>query len=343
MFLPSDVAQTYSDAIVRCYVGASPNTKEALLVFATPETSGSGGSLHLWSGNGRNLHGDWHDRGIVSTNADFFSTRKPNFSLTPFGLLIPEKVPGSEQVNQLQFATWSDPEASIAPQELSLGVTGDYNAKAPQSADTVAVGASGIWWAQNGIVFHADPFQNTRESYMPWNGAGTVVTALLADKEGAYIATEKGVQRVVLGQPTDTDGYGGYVRVPLGDTYATPQNEQEQKLLAGIEEWQGVTYKWGGQSKTGTDCSGFVGAMHQNLGVTIPRTSQEMGETSQGKRVRDELHYGDTLVYPGHVALYIGNGRTAETVGGSSTSTNGSVSKATIWRRRNVIVKRFLP
>ncbi|MBC8138642.1 MAG: hypothetical protein H8F28_22410, partial [Fibrella sp.] len=50
-----------------------------------------------------------------------------------------------------------------------------------------------------------------------------------------------------------------------------------------------------------------------------------------------------TLVYPGHVALYIGNGRTGETVGGSSTSTNGSVSKSTIWRRRNVIVKRFLP
>ncbi|MBC7806407.1 MAG: C40 family peptidase, partial [Akkermansiaceae bacterium] len=182
-----------------------------------------------------------------------------------------------------------------------------------------------------------------RECYMPWNGAGAAVTALLADKEGAFIATDKGVQRIVLGQPTETDGYGGYVRVPLGDDYAYPRSDREQQLLAGIDEWQGVPYRWGGQTKAGADCSGFVGAVHRSLGVNLPRTSKQMGETRMGARVRDELRYGDTLVYPGHVALYIGNGRTGETVGGSSTSTNGSVSKSTIWRRRNVIVKRFLP
>ena len=148
---------------------------------------------------------------------------------------------------------------------------------------------------------------------------------------------------MVPGHATDADGYNGYVRVPLGDVWAEPRTESDRKLLAGIEEWQGVPYKWGGAAKTGTDCSGFVGAMHKNLGVTLPRTSKAMGETRQGVRVRGDLRYGDTLVYPGHVALYIGNGRTAETVGGDSQGAAGSVSKATIWRRRDVIVKRFLP
>lgn len=341
--LPADVAQTYSDALVQCYVGSSATTREALLVFATPNSSGGGGSLHLWSGNAESLRGGWRDRGTLATGKDFFGINTPEMALTPFGMLVPEKVEGFGRVSGLQFATWNDNKEPVTPQNISLGVTGDYNANAPQSAETVSVGASGVWWAQNGVVFHADPFNATRECYMPWNGAGGMVTALLADKEGAYVATDKGVQRVVLGQPNESDGYGGYVRVPLGEEYAYPKSDREQKLLAGIDEWQGVPYRWGGQTKAGADCSGFVGAVHRSLGVNLPRTSKQMGETRMGTRVRDELRYGDTLVFPGHVALYIGNGRTGETVGGSSTSTNGSVSKSTIWRRRDVIVKRFLP
>ncbi len=339
--LPSEVAQTYSDALVQCYVGAGTNTKAATLVFATPNGDGSGGSLHLWSGNAERLRGDWNDRGIVPTTVDLLSATGPRIALTPYGVLVPEKAEGYGSVSRLQWASLTD--RDVSPQTVPLGVTGDYNAKAPQSAEIVSFGASGVWWEQNGVVFHADPATDKRECYMPWNGAGNTITALLADKDGAFVATEKGVRRVVLGQPNDTDGYGGYVRVPLGDDYAVPPTERDQKLLTGIEEWQGVRYKWGGETKSGTDCSGFVGAMHRSLGVNIPRTTEMMARTQQGGRVRDELHYGDTLLFPGHVALYIGNGRTAETVGGSSTSTNGSVSKATIWRRREVIVKRYLP
>jgi cell wall-associated NlpC family hydrolase len=79
--------------------------------------------------------------------------------------------------------------------------------------------------------------------------------------------------------------------------------------------------------------------MHQVGGVSIPRTSAGMRHSSQGKRVRDELRWGDTLVYPGHCAIYIGDGRTAETVGGTR---GGSVSHSSIWVRSSVIVRRFL-
>ncbi len=341
--LPADIASTYSDTLVRCYMGSGAKNSDAVLLFATPDAGGGGGSLHLWSGDARTPLRKWSDGGQFMTRADLTGSGSPSLALTSFGVVIPECAEGYGRVSMLQCATWADRAASFAPRPIPLGVSGDYNARAPQSADAVSIGGSGIWWTQGGIVFHADSSGERRECYMPWNGAGSTVTALLADREGAFVATEHGVRRLQPAHPTDADGYGGYVRVPLGDEYATPRGDRGRTLLVGIEEWQGVPYKWGGTTKSGTDCSGFVGAMHLDLGITLPRTSAEMGRTKQGARVRDELRYGDTLVYPGHVALYIGNGRTAETVGGDSAGAPGSVGKATIWRRRDVIVKRFLP
>ena len=218
--LPAEVAETYSDALVQCYVGANPGTKDALLVFATPNSGGAGGSLHLWSGNAESLRGKWRDRGVIATGKDFFGVGTPEMAVTPFGMLVPERVEGFAGTSALQFAACTDSISAVTPQTIPLGVSGDYNATAPRSAETVSVGASGVWWAQNGVIFRADPFGITRECYMPWNGAGTAVTALLADKEGAFVATDKGVQRIVLGQPGESDGYGGYVRVPRGDDSA---------------------------------------------------------------------------------------------------------------------------
>ncbi|MBC8140969.1 MAG: C40 family peptidase, partial [Armatimonadetes bacterium] len=254
--------------------------------------------------------------------------------------LLAEKADGYREARQLQWVNCDRRDAT--PVTLPLGVTGDYNARAPQSAELVATG-DGTWWTQNGVVFHSDATGTKRECYVPWNGAGGTVSALIADEHGAFVATNKGVRRIVPGQLSETDGYNGYVRVPLGDEFAEPRTDRDRQLLTGIEEWQGVPYKWGGNTKTGVDCSGFVSAMHSAFGVSIPRTSAAMGSTKQGVRVKSELRYGDTLVYPGHVALYLGNGRTAETVGGDSRGAPGSVSKSTIWRRRDVVVKRFLP
>lgn len=337
--LPRNVAEQYSDALVRCYIGTDTSSKNALLMLATPDVSGVGGTLRFFSGDTKNLRNGWRDRGTVETTTSLYDAP---LALTPTGVLFPEKADGYREARQLSWMNCAGRD-NIAAQTLPLGATGDYNARAPQSAELIAAGGSGAWWTQNGVVFHSDLGGTKRECYLPWNGAGNAVSALLADERGAFVATNKGVRRIVPDAPTETNGYNGYVRVPLGDGFTEARTDRDRQLLTGIDEWQGVPYKWGGTTKTGTDCSGFVGAMHQALGVTIPRTSSDMGTTKQGLRVRDELRYGDTLVYPGHVAIYLGNGRTAETVGGDSHGAPGSVSKSTIWRRREVVVKRFLP
>ena len=254
----------------------------------------------------------------------------------------------------------------VQPQEISLGA-GDDNAQAEAAEDPAARldfspryapdqimaiasanGKSVNRWRQVGpdIVAQMDETGDGAYAYLPWNGAakdGKIVAAL-SDETGVWIATEKGgVRHITPGSPNEENGYDGYVRAHLTDAAeftqdSSPSAERNEKIAAVVEEWQGTPYLWGGATKKGTDCSGFVGQVHQALGMKIPRSSDEMRASKQGARVHDELRYGDVLVYPGHVALYIGNGKTAETVGGTPT---GSVSKSTIWRRREVAVRRY--
>jgi hypothetical protein len=212
----------------------------------------------------------------------------------------------------------------------------------PSSTDRITVGVGGLWWEQRGIIFRADLSTGARDAFLPWNVANEMgaVFALAADDNGVWIATTSaGVRYIRLGRPSAIDGYNGYVRARLGSSTLRPPTARASRVAGAIEAWQGVPYVWGGQSRSGADCSGFVMRMHQIGGVSIPRTSVGMRHSSGGMRVRDELRWGDTLVFPGHCAIYIGDGRTAETVGGTR---GGSVSHSSIWVRSSVVVRRFL-
>jgi cell wall-associated NlpC family hydrolase len=90
--------------------------------------------------------------------------------------------------------------------------------------------------------------------------------------------------------------------------------------ITGISAWDNVLYPWlgtpylaGGNTKKGTDCSGFVGSVYREKeGKSLPRTTTE--GFKNGKSVdKNKLIIGD-LVYFGerghvdHVGLFVGNG-----------------------------------
>jgi cell wall-associated NlpC family hydrolase len=102
-----------------------------------------------------------------------------------------------------------------------------------------------------------------------------------------------------------------------------------------VEEWLGVPYLYGGNTKAGCDCSGFVGAMLRVAGKSVPRTSGAI--TQSGKPVLGELRFGDVVCTPGHVALYLGNGWQAE-----APQTGDVVKKTTVWHRTGATARRFL-
>jgi hypothetical protein len=195
-----------------------------------------------------------------------------------------------------------------------------------------------MWWLQSGAVFRCDVEAGCADAFLPWNVPDMRVNALVADANGAWVATTQGIRRITPGAPPRGDGgYDGFVRMPMQESATAPVSPAASALADAVSAWLGVPYVYGGASQSGTDCSGFVMAAFGLAGVRLPHGSESLRLAAGGLTVRDELRYGDVLVYPGHCAIYIGNGMTAETVSGQK-----SVSISTIWRRRSVLVRRFL-
>ncbi len=79
-------------------------------------------------------------------------------------------------------------------------------------------------------------------------------------------------------------------------------------VIAIAKDYLGVPYVWGGTSPKGFDCSGFTQYVYKKAGVSLPRTSSEQGKVGT-KVSRSELRAGDLVMFPGHVGIYIGDGK----------------------------------
>lgn len=95
---------------------------------------------------------------------------------------------------------------------------------------------------------------------------------------------------------------------------AKASSSTRQKLVEYALKFVGGKYKFGGNTPSGFDCSGFVQYVYKNsLGKSLLRNSAS--QSTQGKSISaDEMQVGDLLFYGNgkrinHVAMYIGNGK----------------------------------
>ncbi len=75
----------------------------------------------------------------------------------------------------------------------------------------------------------------------------------------------------------------------------------------------GSPYQWGGNGPTSFDCSGLVRFIHDQLGISTPRTAAEQYSAATPVPL-NELEPGDLLFFRikgriSHVAIYTGEGR----------------------------------
>ncbi|HTX18483.1 MAG TPA: NlpC/P60 family protein [Bacteroidota bacterium] len=94
---------------------------------------------------------------------------------------------------------------------------------------------------------------------------------------------------------------------------AAPGAKSDQKMMDVILSYLGTPYVYGGDSKSGIDCSAFTEAVYaQSTSVTLPRTTAEQVRLGQPVS-REDLKFGDLMFFnttgtnPSHVGIYIGD------------------------------------
>jgi cell wall-associated NlpC family hydrolase len=107
---------------------------------------------------------------------------------------------------------------------------------------------------------------------------------------------------------------------PVQFKYAVLLNTEVESLpsktlLESVDEWYGVRYRTGGNTKSGVDCSGFTVAVYASVfGFALPRVSREQYRISR-KISTTELQQGDLVFFNtngsgvSHVGVYLGNNK----------------------------------
>ena len=138
-----------------------------------------------------------------------------------------------------------------------------------------------------------------------------------AEKKAKQLAKEIEEQnRIIASQGSGSSNKApsltsGYLTDPSYDP-AFRTGISGQQLVNFALQYVGYPYKYGGNSLTqGCDCSGFVNLVYKNFGLTVPRQSYAFKSVGQPVAFAN-LKAGDIVVYPGHVAIYIGNGKIVE-------------------------------
>jgi len=116
-------------------------------------------------------------------------------------------------------------------------------------------------------------------------------------------------------------------------------------LQKAFAQWQGSPYQFGGNSKSGIDCSAFVQIVYRDsFSIDLPRTTKIQAD--QGYLVyKDQLRVGDLVFFKTgwktrHVGIYTGGNdfiHASTSKGVIRSSLNNVYWKANYWQAKRIL------
>lgn len=98
----------------------------------------------------------------------------------------------------------------------------------------------------------------------------------------------------------------------------TTDIEKGEAVIKYAEKFLGNPYVWGGEDlEKGVDCSGYTMMVYRHFGISLPHSSSAQGKCGDEVKSLDKARAGDLIVYKGHVAFYMGDGRIIHAAGKS--------------------------
>lgn len=86
------------------------------------------------------------------------------------------------------------------------------------------------------------------------------------------------------------------------------EEEFRKSVLETAKLYLGSGYRWGGKTVGGIDCSGLAFMSYYMNGVVLHRDAHFDKSPMLKETTLEEAKMGDLLFFPGHVAIYIGDG-----------------------------------
>lgn len=129
---------------------------------------------------------------------------------------------------------------------------------------------------------------------------------------------EEDWQKVIL-----ADGTTGFLQTQiLADPARAVDWKTEEQLRRALVDaamaYRGTHYRWGGKTPGGIDCSGLTSMAYMLCGILIYRDAR----LAEGFPIREisleDAKMGDLLYFPGHIAMYLGEGRYCHSTGTSA-------------------------
>lgn len=99
----------------------------------------------------------------------------------------------------------------------------------------------------------------------------------------------------------------------ISSTGSGPRSSIDNEMLNEIDSWMGTPYLYGGNSRSGVDCSAFTQSIYRAVDIEIPRTASQQAAAAESVNP-SELKFGDLLFFNtsgsgiSHVGIFIGNG-----------------------------------